>query len=333
ALTLTNPLPPSFHLVYSLRMLNSPIHADQNNTNGIVFNVFVLMVFCLHKRACTVPEIYLSNLAAADLLLVSCLPFWAVYVGNKFDWPFGSFLCKLVPLSITMNAYCSIYFLVLVSLDRYMALVHPLTLERLRRPKYAKLSCVVVWAVGLLLNVPLFIFREIKYSSETSTTLCYLKYSVTHVLLFDTMMIIFSFIIPISIISYCTLKIIQALNNRVKQVINTENTEQKATTLVLAVLFAFLICWIPFHILKIIELLVRLKVLEGCSLKTALQYCQQIFMYVAFFNSVLNPILYVIVGKQFQEKVKKLFKKSKDEDMAPVLCTFSSGLLLVSLSL
>ncbi|XP_032356600.1 B2 bradykinin receptor isoform X3 [Etheostoma spectabile] len=38
---------------------------------GIVMNLFVLMVFCFHKKACTVAEIYLSNLAAADLFLMA----------------------------------------------------------------------------------------------------------------------------------------------------------------------------------------------------------------------------------------------------------------------
>uniref|UniRef100_A0A3Q3QAG0 G-protein coupled receptors family 1 profile domain-containing protein n=1 Tax=Monopterus albus TaxID=43700 RepID=A0A3Q3QAG0_MONAL len=258
---------------------------------GILLNVFVLMVFCLHKKACTVPEIYMSNLAAADLVLVSCLPFWAVYVGNKFNWLFGSFLCKLVPASISINAYCSIYFLVLVSLDRYMALVHPLTLERLRRPKYAKLSCVVVWGVGLLLNNPMFIYRKVKNSSQTNTTLCYLNYPVTHKQLFDTMMIIFSFIIPISIIFYCTFKIILALNNRVMHGLNTQKMEKKATTLVLVVLFAFLICWVPLYLMRIILLFIDYQILGGCSLWQFLVKYSWIFMNFAYSNSVLNPIL------------------------------------------
>uniref|UniRef100_A0A3Q3QA68 G-protein coupled receptors family 1 profile domain-containing protein n=1 Tax=Monopterus albus TaxID=43700 RepID=A0A3Q3QA68_MONAL len=231
---------------------------------GIPLNVFVLMVFCLHKKACTVPEIYMSNLAAADLVLVSCLPFLAVYVGNKFHWLFGSFLCKLVPFSIIMNMCCSIYFLVLVSLDRYMALVHPLTLERLRRPKYAKLSCVVVWVVGLLLNVPMFIFPEGYYSYQTNTTSCDFKFLVTDVLLYDIMMIIFSFIIPISIIFYCTFKIIQALNNRVMHGLNTQKMEKKATTLVLVVVFAFLICWVPYYLIIVTLLLFyNTEILDG----------------------------------------------------------------------
>uniref|UniRef100_A0A4W6EMF1 B1 bradykinin receptor n=1 Tax=Lates calcarifer TaxID=8187 RepID=A0A4W6EMF1_LATCA len=326
------PLPTSIPTTFS------PVatHEDQNSTNathclketkewtyavvpiyilviavlGIIFNVFVLMVFCLHKKACTVPEIYLSNLAAADLVLVSCLPFWAVSAARKFNWPFGGSLCKLVNLSITMNVYCSIYFLVLVSIDRYMALVHPLSHERLRRPKFAKLGCLLVWALGLLLSVPTLIYREVKYFSGINATVCYLNYpSPTVQLLTEGMLTMLSVIIPISIISFCTFKIIQALNNRLMKSSNSQKKEQKATTLVLAVLVAFLICWVPFHLVKIIEWLMRAKVLRGCKLGTVVDICKQIFIYLAFFNSVLNPILYVIVGKNFRRKVKELFKQ------------------------
>lgn len=87
---------------------------------GFVLNVFVL----IHKKPCTVAEIYLSNLAAADLLLL------AVNVSNRFDWPFGQFLCKVFNPGINMNTYCSIYFFVLVSIDCYVAVVHTMSHNR-----------------------------------------------------------------------------------------------------------------------------------------------------------------------------------------------------------
>ena len=116
----------SFHSVPANNSTDA-IYGDQNNTNrtwcpdelenwhftvlpvyvllisalGIVLNVFVLVVFCLHKKACNVAEIYLSNMAAADLILVSCLPFWAMNAGNKFDWPFANSMCPLVTLPST----------------------------------------------------------------------------------------------------------------------------------------------------------------------------------------------------------------------------------------
>lgn len=277
---------------------------------GIAFNVFVLMVFCLHKKACTVAEIYLSNLAAADVVLLSCLPFWAVNISNNFHWPFGVFMCKVVSVGIKMNAYCSIYFLVLVSIDRYIALVHTMSHARMRRPKYAKLGCLLVWGFGLVLSLPSLIFREVQHFPELGVHACFLDYPNHTLEMFcDGMLVVFSFIVPISIISFCTLKIIQALRIQAIERFNAEKTEQKATTLVLVVLLAFLICWVPFHVVTMLDLLVRAELLGGCQLTNILDICNQVFTYLAFFNSILNPILYVIVGKNFRKKVWEVFKQ------------------------
>ncbi|KAM9707721.1 uncharacterized protein ACNS7B_000243 [Menidia menidia] len=277
---------------------------------GIIFNLFVLMVFIFHKKPCTVAEIYLSNLAAADLMLVSCLPFWAVNIYNDFNWPFGQFMCKVVNVGIKINVYSSIYFLVLVSMDRYVALVHAMSHGRMRRSKYAKLSCLLTWSFGLLLSIPTFIFRGVKHFPEYGVHACHLEYpSLKAELAYDGMFVIFSFIFPISIISFCTFKIIQALGTKSIERCNAEKTEKKATNLVLIVLLAFVICWVPFHLVTILDLLYRAEVLGGCDLTSALDVCHQIFTYTGFFNSVLNPILYVIVGKNFQKKVQELFKQ------------------------
>ncbi|XP_022054677.1 B2 bradykinin receptor-like [Acanthochromis polyacanthus] len=274
---------------------------------GIILNVFVLMVFWLHKKACTVAEIYLSNLAAADLILVSLLPFWAVYLLERYNWPFGEPPCKLVPFSISMNAYCSIYTLVLVSIDRYLALVHPLTHERMRTPFCAKLACAVVWGVCFLLNVPVLIYREVVHRPEKNVSRCALSYSDQTDKAINILNVILNFIIPILIISFCTLKIIQALTNRLRDSYSTEGKEQKATTLILAVLLAFLICWVPFHVFKILDLLSRNNIVGGCEFR--LSWFQQIAIFLPFFNSVLNPILYVCVGKNFRKKVKEVFSQ------------------------
>ncbi|XP_047466323.1 B2 bradykinin receptor-like [Mugil cephalus] len=307
---------------------NQPVYILVLTVLGILLNVIVLLVFCLHKKACTVAEIYLSNLAAADLVLVSCLPFWAVNISNNFNWPFGQFMCKVVNVGIKMNVYCSIYFLVLVSIDRYIALVHTMSYGRMRRPKYAKLGSLLTWGFGLLLSVPALVFREVRHFPQYGMV-CFLAYpSHTVELLCDGMLIVFSFIIPISIITFCTYKIIQALHVQAIERINAEKTEQKATTLVLAVLLAFLICWVPFHMVTILDVLLRAEVLGGCHLSGAIDICNQIFTYLAFFNSVLNPILYVIVGKNFRKKVWEVLHQwsNKSKSTESVRSNLSSTL-------
>ena len=272
---------------------------------GIVFNVFVLMVFFLHKKACTVPEIYLSNLAAADLVLLACLPFWAVNLSKQHNWVFGRVMCRLVNLGINMNVFCSIYFLVLVSIDRYVALVHTMSHNRLRRPKYARLGCLMVWGFGLLAGVPTLVYREVQ--TRCNNTYCSLNYTLNEHLLFQGLQILFSFIIPTFIISFCTFNIIKALQNRLNEGSKSQNDEHNATTLVLAVLLAFVICWLPFHVFRIVELL-KYSGLSGINTKVV-DICIQIFVYLAYFNSVLNPLLYVIVGKNFRKKAQEVFSQ------------------------
>lgn len=287
-----------------------PVYMIVLSVLGIMGNIFVLVVFCLHKKPCSVAEIYLSNLAAADLLLLSCLPFWAAYIANGFNWQFGSLLCRLVNAGINMNTYSSIYFLVLVSADRYLALVHAMSHGRMRRPLYAKISCLAVWSLGLLLSVPTLNFRHVQYEAQYNVTACRLVFpSLTVKLTCDAILTLVGFVAPLAVISYCTYRIIRALHAQHIERFNAENTERKATFLVLTVLLAFLFCWIPFHLLTIVDFLLYLGVVGGCALEHALDICSQLFTYLAFSNSLLNPILYVIVGKNFRKKVCELAKQ------------------------
>ncbi len=277
---------------------------------GIVGNVFVLLVFGLHKKACTVPEIYLGSLAAADLLLVLCLPFWAINIIDEFNWRFGSLMCKLVNTGIRMNMFCSIYLLVLVSADRYIALAHALSRGRMRRPRCAKLNCIGVWVFGSILSIPTLHFRDTQFIPELNITACILNYPNPKIgLVCDMLLILLGFIVPFLVISYCTLMIIRALHEQVIDRFNAENTERKATILVLVVLMVFLLCWVPFHLVTFIDILMRFGNFSGCEFITAVDVSNQIFTYLALSNSVLNPILYVIVGKNFRKKVKELMKQ------------------------
>ncbi|XP_051793865.1 B2 bradykinin receptor-like [Acanthochromis polyacanthus] len=278
---------------------------------GIILNVFVLMVSWLHKTACNVAEIYLCNLAATDLFLMLSLLIWAVNVLTRFDSDSSETMCKLFLFSISMNSDCSIYTLVLVSIDRYLALVHPLTHGRKRRPFCAKLACAVVWGVCFLLNVPVLIYMEVKQDHEKNVSRCALSYSHQTDKAISILNIILNLIIPILIISFCSLKIIQALRNTLRSSFSTQRKEQKATTLILAVVLAFLICWVPLHVFNILELLSRYNIVGICEF--SLDLFQLISMILAFSNSVLNPILYVCVGENFCKKVKEVFSQIRNQ--------------------
>ncbi|XP_060118077.1 B2 bradykinin receptor [Heteronotia binoei] len=276
---------------------------------GVVENTFVLFVFCLHKSRCTVAEIYLANLAIADLLLLCGLPFWAIYMANNFNWPFGTFLCKAVNTIVYMNFYSSIYFLVMVSIDRYLALVKTMTLGRMRRPLCAKWNCLIIWTSALFLCTPALIFRSLKYMPKYNATRCILNYppdshwQVTTNILLNTV----GFLMPLCVIIYCTLHIIKALKNNDLQKLKAVQTEKRATTLILVVLLLFIICWLPFQVTTFFDTLLTVKVISSCAANEAIHVSTQIATYCSFSNSCLNPVAYVLVGKHFQKKSKEVY--------------------------
>ncbi|NWT47586.1 BKRB2 protein, partial [Chroicocephalus maculipennis] len=287
---------------------------------GGIENSFVLIVLCFHKSRCTVAEIYLANMALADLLLVCTLPFWAINISNNFQWPFGLFLCKAVNIMSNMNFYSSIYFLTLVSIDRYLALVKTMSLGRMRRTACAKWNSFVVWMCALLICSPAMVFRNLKYYEEYNITACGLVYPDSYWEPINNCLLnIVGFVIPLCVITYCTVQIIKALQSSELQKLKLVQTERKATMLVLAVLLLFIVCWLPFQISTFIDTICYLVPTFKC-LEEINDILTQVATYCAYSNSCLNPVLYVIVGKHFQKKAVEFYK-----DLFPKMCRKSQS--------
>lgn len=207
-----------------------------------------------------------------------------------------------------MNLYASIYFLTLVSIDRYLALVKTMSLGRMRRTACAKWNCFVIWTCALLMCSPTMVFRNLHYFEEYNITACVLLYPASYWEPTNNCLLnIVGFVIPFCVITYCTVQIIKALRSSELRKMNVVQTERKATMLVLAVLLLFVICWLPFQISTFIDTIryfsPTLKCLEDIN-----EILTQISTYCSFSNSCLNPVLYVIVGKNFQKKAVEFYK-------------------------
>ncbi|NXN75604.1 BKRB2 protein, partial [Himantopus himantopus] len=287
---------------------------------GAIENAFVLTVLCFHKSRCTVAEIYLANMALADLILVCTLPFWAINISNNYQWPFGLFLCKAVNVMSYMNFYSSIYFLTLVSIDRYLALAKTMSLGRMRRTICAKWNSFVVWMCALLMCSPTMVFRNLQYYKEYNITACGLVYPTPSWEPANNCLLnIVGFVIPLCVITYCTMQIIKALRSSELQKLKLVQRERRATMLVLAVLLLFVVCWLPFQISTFIDTICYLAPTLTC-LRSINDILTQLAVYCSFSNSCLNPVLYVIVGKHFQKKVVELYR-----DLFPKRCRKSQS--------
>lgn len=102
----------------------------------------------------TATNIYIFNLALADALATSTLPFQsAKYLMET--WPFGELLCKVVLSIDYYNMFTSIFTLTMMSVDRYVAVCHPVKALDFRTPAKAKVINVCIWVLSSLIGVPI----------------------------------------------------------------------------------------------------------------------------------------------------------------------------------
>ncbi|CAK9301051.1 unnamed protein product [Gordionus sp. m RMFG-2023] len=136
---------------------------------GVVGNCLVIFVVLSNRRMQSVTNILILNLAVADLsFIVVCVPFTAM-IYALFSWPFGTLACKMYQYMIHVCAYASVYILVLMSLDRFLAVVYPIKSMSIRNPSNAWKCALITWACVLVINSPiLHLYQSISYVDAES---------------------------------------------------------------------------------------------------------------------------------------------------------------------
>ncbi|XP_076594418.1 opioid receptor, delta 1b [Chaetodon auriga] len=265
---------------------------------GLLGNVLVMYGVVRYTKMKTATNIYIFNLALADALATSTLPFQsAKYLMST--WPFGEPLCKVVIAIDYYNMFTSIFTLTMMSVDRYIAVCHPVRALDFRTPAKAKLINVCIWILSSAIGVPVMIMAITKVT-EKGNTACMLRFPKPE-WYWDTVMkicvFIFAFVVPVLVITICyglmilRLKSVRLLSGSKEK----DRNLRRITRMVLVVVAAFIICWTPIHIFIIIKTMVdidhkNLVVMASWHLCIALGYT----------NSSLNPVLYAFLDENFK---------------------------------
>ncbi|KAJ8248346.1 hypothetical protein GJAV_G00241020 [Gymnothorax javanicus] len=284
---------------------------------GLVGNVLVMYVIIRYTKMKTATNIYIFNLALADALATSTLPFQSInYLMGT--WPFGDVLCKIVISIDYYNMFTSIFTLTTMSVDRYIAVCHPIKALDFRTPRNAKIVNVCNWILSSAIALPVMVMastdvdyngkcnREFmhnrKYSSGyTDCTLIFPHPSWYWENLLKICVFIFAFIMPVLIITVCyglmilRLKSVRMLSGSKEK----DRNLRRITRMVLVVVAVFIVCWTPIHIFVIIKALVEIP-------KSLLQTVTWHFcIALGYTNSCLNPVLYAFLDENF----KRCFRK------------------------
>ncbi|XP_062452002.1 proteinase-activated receptor 4 [Rhea pennata] len=270
---------------------------------GLPSNGLALWVLATRAEKLT-STVFLMNLAAADLLLVLVLPFKISYYFLGNNWPFGEGLCRLTTAFFYGNMYCSVLLLTCISVDRYLAVVHPFSSRSFRTPAFAACVCAAVWLCAATLTLPLTLQRQSYPLYEADITLCHdvlpRHEDDRYYFYYFVCLIACAFLAPLAVtlFSYCS--VLRALLESGKRY----SYSMKLTALVLVTLVAF---YAPSNILLLVHYSSYCSKLYG---DPYISY--MVSLAVSTFNSCADPFVYYYVSEDFREKVRRrFFNRSK----------------------
>ncbi|XP_065092508.1 cholecystokinin receptor type A-like [Ochlerotatus camptorhynchus] len=109
----------------------------------------------------TITNLFLLNLAVSDLFLgVFCMPF--TLVGTLLrDFVFGEVMCKLLPYLQASSVAVSAWTLVIISVERYYAICHPLRSRRWQTLSHAYRLIALIWCGSLFFMLPIAVLSKL----------------------------------------------------------------------------------------------------------------------------------------------------------------------------
>ncbi|XP_012989858.1 cysteinyl leukotriene receptor 2-like isoform X2 [Esox lucius] len=276
---------------------------------GLLANSASLWVFLSmyrRKRKMTTVNLYMVNLLLSDLMLVCSLPLRAGYYLLDSHWPFGDLTCRLASFVFYINMYGSIYFLLALSVIRYLAVTRPYTFMSLEGGSYGWAGCLLIWIFVSLASAPL-LSAGTTQDEEGRTRCLELGSKLSTIILLNRASLVVGFTLPFTVISVCYVCVLLSLRQCRAGVEGMRRpSRRKSCALVILGFGIFLICFLPYHVVRTLFLAAEQDTLKNgcedtCSYLQDIRKAAVVTLCLAAGNSCLDPFLFFFVGEHFRD--------------------------------
>ncbi|XP_061563468.1 adenosine receptor A1-like [Cololabis saira] len=271
-------------------------------------NLLVCVAVGFNRKLRTVTNYFLVSLAVADV----CVGTVAIPCAILTDMgvPRDSlYLCLLMLSVLIMFTQSSIFSLLAVAVERYVAIFMPFRYHVLMTPRNAALVILATWVLAFLIGlVPLMGWHK----APPESGYCFFVFVVDM-----TYMVYFNFfaclLMPLLIMFLIYAQIFATVKRQVRRIASEQRgrgeqqsraaermrREMKMATSLFLVLFLFTVCWIPLHVINCFLLLC-----PHCPVPLELLLAAIILSHA---NSAVNPFLYAYTMKAFRDAFKEIF--------------------------
>ena len=129
---------------------------------SLISNVLVIFVIGCNRFWQKSTNYFVLNLVVCDLAIVaSCMWVQIVVIVNK-DWTLGKLYCKINSYMQMVSILASVFTLVAISWDRFVAVMYPLKAHLSKRSTF--LCIILIWVLSAFIALPTFYYRS--YSKQ-----------------------------------------------------------------------------------------------------------------------------------------------------------------------
>lgn len=266
-------------------------------------NILVLVILALYENLKSLTNIFILNLAISDLVFTTGLPFWAIY--HIWGWLFSETVCKVVTFVFFTGFYSSILFLTIMTIYRYLAVVHPLSDLSTHKLRSVVFVSVLLWMISIGAAMPSLLYSSlipIPHKDEHSQG-CEYKTPLWKNISNSQQNIFF--LATFAVMAFCYIRILGKIRR------TRSHTKNRAVTLVFCIVAVFFLGWVPYNLVIFLRMLEDnlFAPFNNCEASIHLEYAFHVCRLIAFSHCCLNPVFYAFVGVKFRRHFKSVLHR------------------------
>ncbi|XP_030580324.1 trace amine-associated receptor 13c-like [Archocentrus centrarchus] len=267
----------------------------------VILNLLVIISISHFRQLHTPTNLLLLSLAASDFCIGLVMFFQIMLIDGC--WFLGDIMCTLYQYLAYVITSASIGTMVIISIDRYIAICYPLHYSTKITQKEIKIIVCICWICSVIFQ-SLILMDNLKQPGRFNSCIGECVFVINYIA--GIADLIFSFILPITVIVVLYLRVFVvavsqtramrsqlAVTHQQSVTVTTKKSELKAARTLGVVVVVFLICMCPYYC---VALTVQNNALSASS--------AAFVIYLFFFNSCLNPIIYVFFYPWFRKSIK-----------------------------
>ncbi|XP_005008568.2 G-protein coupled receptor 182 [Cavia porcellus] len=289
---------------------------------GLVENLLVICVNWRHSGRMGLLNLYVLNMAIADLGIILLLPVWMLEIMLDYAWLWGSFSCRFTHYFYFANMYSSIFFLVCLSVDRYFTLTNTSPYWQHNQHRVRRAVCAGVWVLSAIIPLPEVVHIQLVDDIEpVCLFLAPFETYSTWALVVTLFTIVLGFLLPFPLI--VVFNVLTACHLQ-KQ---GQPDGWRHCRLVCAYIAVFGICWVPYHTSLLVVTLQGTHISFHCYLVHVMYFFYDIINCFSMLHCVANPILYNFLSPSFRGRLLSAVVRylPKDQGRAGAQASSSSS--------